>query len=461
MTTEPPRQPGQPRPAAHAGRNGNPANGHAGCSGSAFDFESAPSTDYDALADLFLGDTDEREPPRASTPPSGRGILTLVSSNDLDEPFAIASDQTQPGLTIEGLIIGHLPVLASAWVSQYARYVAEQVGKWVGLVRIRSGHATIELVGPPGAQSPPPGTSASALKSALAHAAAQTAHWIIRVDELSEPRLAELQGVDRLTLLSGADEAAVVASYRTLKLLSERATHSNEPTLGVAIVGAPKDRAKEAAERLARTVEVHLGQRLRLTACIPQIGPGRIVPIYRGDLSEPTDAALPGILQALRAEADAAQLAAEALPPPPPPSVVAGARAEAHAPVEAAASPAPPEALSTHVPGLKALPARCPLASGVELAIDGAGRVHALARLEGGDGRVMERLLAASAWAGLHADWIRLATGNTAAGGNATAHIFTEDARSARPLLDSEVRVHLLVRARAGDRDVCVCRDLN
>ncbi len=459
MTTEPPRQPGQPRPAAHAGRNGNPANGHAGTNGAAFDVESPPSTDYDALADLFLGETDGREPPGATTPPSGRSILTLISSNDLDEPFATAGERTQSGLTIEGLIIGHLPVLASAWVSQYARYVAEQIGKWVGLVRIRSGHATIELVGPPGGQSPPSATSATDLKSALAHAAAQTAHWIIRVDELSEPRLSELQGVDRLTLLSGADEAAVVASYRTLKLLSERASHSGEPTIGVAIVGAPKDRAKEAAERLARTVEVHLGRRLPLTACIPQVGPGRILLIYRVDLSEPTDGVLPVIIEALRTGAEEARRQAE--PHPPIPGAAAPTATEAPSPVAAGMLPVPPGTLSPHVPGLKALPARCPFAPGVELAIDGTGRVHALARLDGADGRVMERLLAASAWAGLHAEWIRLATGGSGAGGNATAHVFTEDPRSVRSLLDSDVRVHLLVRARAGDREVCVCRDLN
>ncbi len=433
-------------------------------------FDAPPGPDYDALADLFLGESDAPAPSSgAKAALRAPGPVLKVVSGEEDEP-----DDAEPGVTpplIEGLIIGHLPVLASAWATQYARHLAEESGAWVGLLKLRAGQCSVEVVGPARGDPPlrdgAPPAARDTLEGGIGEAARVAGRWLLRVDELTEPRLAELPGLDATTLLTGADEAAVVASYRTLKLLAERAGEDDHaPRLGVAIMGASPERAREAAARLARTVEVHLGRSLPLAACIARIGPGRSIALYRGEQRDSADAMLPRIIEAIRAAAQPAP--SKPVEPPPAPAAPAPA---AHPVPVADNTPAPaitppkPQSvgdhLAGHIAGLKPLPAACPYAPGVELAVDAAGRVHVLARMDGADGHLLGHLLAASAWAGSHALWIRLASGTPVAEDDAVMHVFSEEPKGARRLLDSRVRVHLLARVRLGDREGWVCKDLN
>ncbi|MFM9994975.1 MAG: hypothetical protein ACKVU4_04150 [Phycisphaerales bacterium] len=439
-------------------------------------------SDYDALADLFLGEPDGVAAVRRAqrTPPSPPHRLTVLPSDA--QPPSPSEPPTAPApARIEGLIIGHLPVLASAWVTQYARHLAEQTNAWVGLVKARAGQVSVELVGPTAAAEPAiaPPSARETLDAALAEGARAARHWLIRVDELAEARLADLTGLDAVTLLTGADEAAVVASYRTLKLLGEHADGDTPSRLGVAIMGASTDTARDAAARLARTVQVHLGVTLPLNACVPRIGAGRSVTLFRGDLAGGTEAALPGIVGAIRsmapAPATAPALAPEPIEPPTPAAGhgVAPARGEhpAATPPDAPGPTAAPEsapggspavssvALTAHLEGLRALPARCPTAPSVEIAVDAHGRVHLLA--DSATTNPVEQLFAASGWAALNRDWVALAAGGAAGSGAAVLHVFTSDARNARGLLDADVRVHLLVRTSVAGHLVTVCRPLN
>lgn len=426
--------------------------------GAGADLLDSPGPDYDALADLFLGESERRAQP-GPAPAGARTLLTLVPSDYED-----AEEERPEMVDIEGLIIGHLPVLASAWVTQYARHVAEETASWVGLLRLRAGYASVELVGPPAARGVPDEPSVrvcDSLDGAIEQAARVAGRWIIRVDEVTESRIAELAAIDRATLLTGADEAAVVASYRTLKLLSDRCGDDEAPRLGVAIMGADEEKAREACARLAHTVRTHLGRDLPLAACVARIGPGRSIGLYRGESRDPAESVLqtaldlirsaprtvaqtPGTPRDTRPSAASAATAAPALVPAPTP-------APSHRSTVASG-------LARHLPGLIPLPAPCPVAPAVELAVDAAGRVHALApaAVQG----ALDQLLAASAWTGTHADWIRLAAPH-AAGGDAAMHLFTDEPAPVRRLLDSGVRVHLLVRVTVKGEDAWVCRSLN
>src|SRR4051812_49587561 len=66
---------------------------------------------YDALTDLFLSEV-------AAAPPAHLGAKLPQAEGG---PRTAALSEPCP-VRIEGLILGHLPVLASAWVQQYARH---------------------------------------------------------------------------------------------------------------------------------------------------------------------------------------------------------------------------------------------------------------------------------------------------------------------------------------------------
>src|SRR5262249_33903539 len=148
--------------------------------------------DYDALADLFLGEN---------------GAARPAASSGASEASSPARPAPAAGPLVEGLILGHLPVLASAWVQQYARQLAMDHNGPVAPLRLRAGEASLEVIG---SRLKEDCHQKPGLELALAEAAAHAVAWLLRVDETTEPRLPELPGFSAITLLTGADEAAVV-----------------------------------------------------------------------------------------------------------------------------------------------------------------------------------------------------------------------------------------------------------
>ena len=86
---------------------------------------------FDALTDLFLGevgrhrrDTTSQEPER-STESESRPRLRLAGGGPGAKPHTVTPPaQTKRETLVECLVVGNLPVLASAWASQYVREVA-------------------------------------------------------------------------------------------------------------------------------------------------------------------------------------------------------------------------------------------------------------------------------------------------------------------------------------------------
>lgn len=445
---------------------------------------------YDALTDLFLGDPIDQAPPSTPSAPNPR----QVAPHD-PEPLPFPSPLNPPADTsaepvrFEGLILGHLPVLASAWVHQYARHTAAQHHAPVALLKLRGGECSLELIGVDHPGEVRPAVQLAPTLDIAAELAADRARiWLIRVDDIAEPHLAEMDALDTITLLTGAHEAAVVASYRTIKQLFKPAGEDREdgPEVGLAIMGAGEDRAADARHKLERAAETFLGRQVDVSACVAKIGPGRSTMLFRGPLTLDAISILERLIPTVRAhkvelaaslhaDAPAAATAAAATPQRDQAAPVSRLGHASTTPDQVLhpAQPVPvgpgPGALASHIPGLAPIEAVCPYAPQVQLATDHAGMLHLLAL--GGTHAAdavttrVAHLLTAAAWAKAHWDLLRLSIRSSPAQLGPTAephlHLLTADARTVRSLGDAPVRLHLLAPVQAGSTTVWFCTELN
>lgn len=450
-----------------------------------------PRSVYDALTDLFLDHG-------ALTPESRRPTVVPVPPDLAPKP---ADGNPDRGVRIEGVVLGNLPVLASAWATQYAREVAIENRSIVAMLRARSGLFTLELVGENAKHAQTPGTnletpSHETLDRAIL-AALQAGTWIVCAD--SEALFGDYleEGLlDGLTLLTGADEPAIVACYRNLKSLVTRPNADTEranidpSAIRLAVMGATAQRAHDAAQRLEKAAETFLGRRPGRTVCISKIGGAAVRTLFRGSDPRSVDELIdlvrtmqpgvvqPSVVQPVFAKPELAPVSPAAIAPIPasrPPSSVRSIISTSNTPASVG-----PRALSANLPGLIQLPHRCPYAPEVELAVDAEGCLHLLHRAGPTAAPVIVQLLTARAWAVMHAEMLRAACPSLHVGttsgfalGSAAAtvdspvmHAFTDHPKDVRGLLDTDVRLHLLARAsvpgsEGGAADSWVCRDLN
>jgi hypothetical protein len=465
-----------------------------------------PSSDpFDALADLFLGELGRvaahdvalglppiaraqaahnaagdppprptRESPAAVAAPAGPR-LTLVHHDlheHFDPPAAHATVQPEstpresstslapiPGPMIEALVLGHLPVLASAWAARYVRHAAEQEGRPVGLIRLAGGQVRVELVPVPGGspQSNEPSKRVSNLHDAwslLLHACDRI---VIHADAEHEPALVASAMVDEVTLLSAADEAAVVNAYRTLKLLAGRTGGAlgEQASLRVAVMGAPEARARYVWSRLEEAAESFLGRPLRCAGLIGQITGGSPSQILF--IGPCTGSAAEVVSQLTSSPARRPEPAARPAAPEPIEHPVLYAEAEeddwSFAMPDQPSPSTGPDSLAELIPGLTPLRARCPLAESVELAIDLDGGLHVLAGAgSSADSSVISALTTAAGWASLNRRVLQLTLPQGSPALKPTTarlHLFTDRPAAHRGLLDSCVQVHLLAAVPA------------
>lgn len=399
----------------------------------------APSADeFDALADLFLE-------PAARCAPSSEARRARV----------------------ELVTLGHLPSVAGVWAGQYARRVAEATGRPVALARLRDDGVTVELFGAGAGHE----TSRSA-ERAISDAVRAGADLLLCVEERDESALLGSGSIEALNLLTGADQASLVGAYRKLKSLLGRMPEDARPRVRIAVVGAPAEKSESAYARLARSTRSFLSAEVERLDPIERIEPARAALLHRGAApADPTRliraASNEQAPAAARVEPEPIEIDAEfpasTLPPTAPPT--APARATPPAPLSL------PDALPELripegeagvktgreremrvLPDLEWLGIECPDSPGVSLALDGDGRLHLIAR--GATADAAMGLAAAKAWALRHAGLLDAACRATAervlrADLTPTLTLLTEDARTARALLDTEVRVHLLVRPGA------------
>ena len=430
-----------------------------------------PAAPYDALTDLFLGETaaPSTSSPRPAPAPVIAKLPTPGPSASLPRPVV----QSVRAASIEALVMGHLPVRSGPWAAQFARATAERTGSCIALARLTAGELSIDLLGLPPEERE--SQSCSDVAAAIERAASRCAAWLIHLDEIDEPSLWTLPAVSAVTLLCAGTEASVVAAYQTMVRINS-AMNADQPagrrTLKLGVMGADETASAEIGQRLKKAAETFLRRPVELAAVVGKMGPTGAAPIFRGECAlSPADLA-----RAIWAAADRAAKARVAAPTPQPPAVPAQPASKPGAMIEPPAcvpenrsnspvAPSRPEvakmspdgpvvgALAARVTGLSPLAIRCPDEAGVELATDSQGRLHVLA--EGDDGRAVVALACVQAWVSKHAALISAVIQARSGGGSASAavqfndssplqHLFTRDPRKVRPLLDTAVRLHVL-----------------
>ncbi len=431
--------------------------------------------DYDALAELFLGSE-----PRASRrvgPPSDDPAPDADERDRAPAPrpevvvrpqSPTRSANTDAGPTrstsIEALILGHLPVRSSPWVSQYARARAEQLRRPIGLLRVQADQVSLDMFGAADEVSLAP-----ELGGAIEQCRRLTGDWIIQVDELNEPTLAADDRLSAITLLTSANETAVIAAYRAIKGLASAQIESgadlpaargdtDHPSLRVGIMGASLADAQTAMARLRNACSVFLGKPLELAACVERVGPSGSAGAYRGLLTLD----LPTILTKISAAPAASVAVAPAVPaqaraPVPTPAASTPSTEAQSKPAPSAPAESASAALASHLPGLRPLAARCPDDGAIELALDEQGRLNLLRLADAPD--ACQRLLAAVGWAQRHAALIALTVAPEArfdAAAIPVPRLFVSEPKAFRAMLDSSVRLHLLAQAAPGAPWLCL-----
>lgn len=377
--------------------------------------------EFDALADLFLGDDEPRGVP---SEPVSRA--------------AAATPSMKPRMAaVELLVQGHLPVRAAPWASQYARLRASALHAPVALIRLVGGNLSVEMFG----MDSPDLDETTDANGAVSAAARCAALCIVQLDEVHQAAVAGDPRVAAVTVLGGANEAAVVATYRTLKGLAgvlAPAAEGNEPPteLQVAFVTTEEGASRDALERLRRAAAVFLDRPLALAGTVGKIAPTGAVPLFRGECEMGPGRMLDALMNPER-HSSASERDADP-------------RADStriSAPKASAPAAAPPSgaSLARFVAGLRELSVRCPDDSSVELAVDAGGRLHLLR--QDPDSRGVERLVSVSAWAVKHAALLASAGCGVDFRHAPVMHLFTESPKSVRHLLDADVRVHILARA--------------
>lgn len=213
----------------------------------------------------------------------------------------LGSPRAKPRRTM--LLVGHLPVMSGLWLSQYADREARDHGP-VCMLRIEHDAVQVELLRAGTAR--PVIRPQATLDDALRAIAGVAAAWLIV--PRSSDRVEIPAGTGDVVVLTGADDAAVVAAYRLVKQCVEEAEDGGSgepPALSVAVLGADDDESARVAEKLGKTTSAFLKVDLPVRGGLQRVSP--VESSFRGTF----DAHAPTVAELL-ARLDAAERAAGA-----------------------------------------------------------------------------------------------------------------------------------------------------
>lgn len=380
-------------------------------------------SDYDALADLFLGDEPD-EPELSSFGQAASEPRTITPIQRAD---------TSESTTVEALLVGHLPVRAQFWVTQHARSVADKSCCTVAVLRLMGGEVSLDLLAPTDTKRSFSTIDARSVDEALALAARAAQHWIVVVDELAESDLIADADLDRITLLTSADRPAVLNAYQLIKRTVSAIGATNSPDLGVEIMGSSPEDATRAAAQINHACATFLSCPVEVTIGSERIDATRAVPIYRGRSGG--DSSATELIRRATRLAGSERSDSE------------GQTQRAERTVKAQREPGLADGscavLARYIEGLKPLSLTCPIEPRAQLAIDEESRIHILATGDGPD--PVRSLTQAGAWASLNRQLI-LAAAQRANDSDSepVLHLLVDDVPTNRRLLDAPIRVHLL-----------------
>ncbi len=455
--------------------------------------------EYDALADLFLGEselapepfsqtgTDSVEPVttapvRFKGPPDDSMVperpIEIMPRLDEHQLKPQLEPQLEPQLDpervlcVEAVLLGHLPVRASLWVRQYACSTARRRGEVVALIRAAAGSTSVDLIS--GTQTIDSAVCGS-LHQALARVNTIADRVILRVDETTEPELLDREEINEITILTGADEAAIVASYRLIKTITS-VWDSDElhttPHVRLAVMGATGQQVADASAKLSRAVDAFLDRPIEIIDAAGRIDATGTTNIFRDTVAHQATSILDELIDISSGLVEAPD-PAEYFEPQiaEDPQIAAEQLAAAYrenTPKEQEVIPAPkptPTGLGSMIAGLTRLETRCPFALDVELCIDQSGELHLVA----GDQHdaPMARLETVRAWVRDHLSLILRAEPELAfpdaddRSSEISLHLISADPHTLRGLIDSPVRMYALAEVTVGGQSAKVATPIN
>ena len=399
----------------------------------------------DELAALFLGEPSQ-EPERSTPDPEPKARRT--------------SDGEHAKQRVSLLVLGNLPVFAGAWATQYARDRHDAADRPLGLLTLGDEAARLEAFGIGGR----PHGQGDALADALQTLGRLGADLLVRLPEAEAGWIGGDRVVSNLTLLTGADDPAIVAAYRSLKsIVQDLPTDARAPELHVCIAGSPAAVAREAAEKLAQASTRFLGLEVGPESPVQQIDAGASVELFHG--SPPAWADVPDLLahfvrQRPAPVVESVPVEGQPLEPRRSSQPVGfdaqGAELPVKQPRDDAGNGSEPMAQRTSgssvgkrsMPGgVESIEIQCPYARSVGIGVDAAGVLHAVAWATDSDASssAVRDLVVASSWLRDHTDLIAVVLGRRLSSEPGVRHLVLGDGRGALGLAQGELKLHVAV----------------
>lgn len=386
------------------------------------------------------------------------------SSEQYAQLAALFTTEPDPEVksSIELLLPAHLPVQGGLWLVPYAgREAANGLSM---LLRMHEDSIDIAAIG----QGNFDLSACESLDSVTECVGCEVAHWIVQPPSDADPTSLLHCDADCVTLLSGADQAAVVGAYRLLKgLITAAGTTVDLPSVRLVIVGAEERAAGDAASRIIQTAHHQLDVQLEVGLPLPAMGStSRVISqvsiprtrnivdlmsCLRSNFAPPeeiptthrfehpdSEHTVPEIPE--RSTPDQVEQLVPSTPQEPvtlvEPEVV---QVEEQPVVEPDA--VPENSYASYVDGLLSIAPRCPEHEHIELAIDGNGYMHVLANAED-----FRDCAIVAGWFERHQKLIVMACGGMAIDTEKPPiqHLFTDDAVSVADLHGSGFRLHLI-----------------
>ena len=471
--------------------------------------------DLDQLAEMLHADLNELDQP-APVPPTADafdGPALRLTDDEADEESA----DHRPAAVVEAVVLGNLPGMAGPWLTQYGQLLAQKDGAVV-VLHIEPDAIDLELIEPTAVEKRqpdpidprrsrstlrvPPGGFADrdlidVLDQLCGARVSPVQTVLLHLDATAEslPRLVQVKD---WTLLSGADDAAIVAGYRLLKQLLEADQRVAGRHVGLMIAGSDRQTSRHAAQKLRSAVGNFLHAPLELLGFQQRMIPARSRALGR---FEKVDELWPRLMQwiaqletpAPRVQPETAQARPAAkkvsagLPPLAEPVRVDATPKPAPAPEPATSFTAtfePDQApdlfelidsdprTTASIPGGIALEARCPRQPHTQLALDAAGRLHLLHRHDSADGdpptprEAIVELVAVRDWARQHRQLLQLTERGRRFDPDAdpVLHLFTDRADLSVDLvgrLGNLLKLHLLRDVQVGGEHTFFCVPLS
>jgi hypothetical protein len=362
------------------------------------------------------------------------------------------NEETSIRATIELLLPAHLPVQGGLWLVPYAGRTCNQ-GVCI-LVRMHEDSVDVAAIGAGNFDI----TSCKTIEEVIETVGVPISNWVVQPPVDADPTSLLHCDADCVTLLSGADQAAVVGAYRLLKgLIAATDNPDTMPPIRVVIVGAEEKTSNDAASRIVQTAHHQLGVSLEVGQPLPAMGSSSnvISQVSFSRISNVVD-----FVGRLRTEVQKVEVEVEveeALPLTSRFDTSADEPAEQVkvAPeIKEALEQAPPvemepvseeaetnaDDFASHIDGLLSITPRCPEHEHVELALDTNGQLHVLVHAED-----FRDAAIVAGWSRKHHSLLSMACGGlTIDASSPVQHLFTDNAVAVADLHGSGVKLHLL-----------------